>query len=193
MDGVSAFWQRNEGRLQFAIFAVALGLVVATSVALLIVGGLANPDYWRRLGYAGVFLLSFVGSVSLVLPVPGIIAVCGTGGLELFLVGVALLSGTGETLGEISGYAIGYGGRSVVERRRFFRRVRQWMEKRGGWLIFLVSVVPNPVFDIVGIAAGSVRFPFRRFLVVVWIGKTIKGLIVVHSCFWIAQLIPWIG
>ena len=193
MNGVSQFWQKHERRLQFTIFFVGLGLVLATSFVLVIMGDLSNPEYWRRLGYAGVFIMSFLGSVSLVLPVPSIIAVCGAGGLELFLIGVALLSGTGETLGEISGYAIGYGGRGVVERRKFFLRVRSWMERRGSWIILLVSVVPNPIFDIIGIAAGSVRFSFRRFLVLVWIGKTIKGLIIVHSCFWIAQLIPWLG
>jgi len=193
MDGVSAFWQKHERRIQFTISGVGLGIVVATSVVLLIMGDLTNPDYWRKLGYAGVFLMSFLGSVSLVLPVPSIIAVCGAGGLELFLIGIALLSGTGETLGEISGYAIGYGGRSFVERRRFFARVRSWMESRGSWIIFLVSVIPNPIFDLIGLAAGSARFPFRRFMLLVWVGKTIKGLIIVHSCFWIAQVIPWLG
>ena len=192
MQGATTFWNQHERLLQYTILGVGLGLVVATSAILVVMGDLTNPDYWRRLGYPGVFLFSFLGSVSLVLPVPGIIAVCGAGGLELFLIGVAVLSGTGETLGEISGYAIGYGGRSVVERRRFFVRLRSWMEHRGGWIIFLVSVVPNPAFDLIGIAAGSARFPFRRFLAIVWIGKTIKGLVVVHSCFWIAQYIPWL-
>lgn len=193
MDGISAFWRKHERRIQLVVLVATVALVLATSAILIIEGDLADADYWRRLGYVGIFLMSFLGSVSLVLPVPGIIAVCGAGGLEYSLVGVALLSGTGETLGEISGYAIGYGGRGVVERRRFFARVRSWMEKRGTWIIFLVSVVPNPVVDLIGIAAGSVRFPFAKFLAIVWVGKTIKGFIVVHSCFWLAQVIPWLG
>ena len=193
VEGMSIFWSKYDRRIQLLALAIGLGTVAVASIILIVRGDLTNVEYWRRLGYPGVFFISFLGSVSLFLPVPSLIAVCGAGGLNLSLVAVGLLAGTAETIGEVSGYAIGYGGRSVIEKRRFYSRVKGWMERRGSLVIFVVSMVPNPVFDIVGIAAGSVRFPLSKFLAIVWVGKTIKSLIVVHTCFWIAQLLPWIG
>ena len=91
----------------------------------------------------------------------------------------------------MSGYAIGYGGRTVVEKRAFYEKVRLWMERRGTLVILLVSVIPNPFFDVVGIAAGGLRYPLLRFLAIVLVGKTLKGLIVAHTCFWLADFLPW--
>ena len=192
VNGLTRLWSRPERRLQLVALVVGLGLVTATTIVVVLRGEVTNTDYWRTLGYPGVFFLSFLGSVAMVLPVPGLLAVCGAGGLELNLVLVGLLSGAGETIGEISGYSIGYGGRSMVEGRGPYERVRKWMQRRGGLVIFLVSLVPNPLFDLVGIAAGGLRFPLARFLAIVLVGKTLKGLIVGHTCFWIGQNLPWV-
>ena len=142
-------------------------------------------------GYAGVFFLSFLGSVSMVLPVPGLISLCGLSVvLNPFVLGV--LAGLGETIGEISGYAVGYGGGSFIEKRRFYGKLVYWMERRGTLVLFLVSVVPNPVFDLVGIAAGAVRFPLPRFLATVLAGKILKGLLVGYTCYYGVTLLPWV-
>ncbi len=181
----------SERRLQLLILIVGLILVISSSVLWAISGDVSDVDYWRTLGYPGVFFLSFLGSVALVLPIPGLIAVCGAAGLELNPVFIGILSGTGEAIGELSGYAIGFGGRTVIEKRAFYYKVRNWMEHRGSLVIFLVSVIPNPLVDIVGIAAGGLRYPIIKFFVVVLIGKCIKGLIVVNTCSWIADFISW--
>jgi membrane protein YqaA with SNARE-associated domain len=147
-------------------------------------------------GYPGVFFLALFGAVSMVLPVPGLVSVCGLSvALNPFALGV--LSGLGESLGESSAYAVGYGGDTVFDRFAFYRKlrpiVRGWMEKRGTLVVFLVSVIPNPIVDVVGIAAGSVHFPFRRFLLIVFIGKTIKGLLVAYTCHYGVTLLPWVS
>jgi membrane protein YqaA with SNARE-associated domain len=151
-------------------------------------GYIANIE---TVGYPGVFLLSLLGSVSMVLPVPGLISVCGASVLlSPFLIGI--LAGVGETVGEVSGYAVGYGGGSVVERHGFYTRVKGWMERRGALVIFAVSVVPNPLFDVVGIAAGAVRFPLHRFLAIVLVGKLLKGIMVAYTCHYGITLLPWV-
>ena len=66
------------------------------------------------------------------------------------------------------------------------------MERRGTLAVFLVSIVPNPFFDIIGIAAGGTRFPLRRFLITVWAGKSLKGLMVAYSCSYGVSLLPWV-
>jgi membrane protein YqaA with SNARE-associated domain len=147
-------------------------------------------------GYPGVFFLAFFGAVSMVLPLPGLISVCTLSAtLNPFALGILL--GLGETLGESSGYAVGHGGDTVFERFAFYRktrpRVQVWMEKRGSLLVFLVSVIPNPIVDVVGIAAGSVHFPLRRFMIIVFTGKTIKGLYIAYSCHYGITLLPWVS
>ena len=190
---IRRLWSRPERRLQLLALAIGLAVVIAASVVWFAKRDVSDVDYWKTLGYPGVFFLNFLGSVGLVLPVPGLIALCGAAGLELNLIALGLLAGTGETLGEASGYAIGYGGQAVIERRSFYPRLRRWMERRGTLIIFLVSLVPNPFFDVVGIAAGALRFPLARFFSAVWVGKTTKGIIIAHTCVWITRWLPWVG
>ena len=185
VSGLTRRLAKPERRVQFLALAVALVVIVA----LWSLRGYLNSA--NLVGYPGVFFLSLLGSVSMVLPVPGLISLCSFSLLlNPFVLG--LLAGVGEAIGEISGYALGYGGGSIIERRGFYVRLKRWMEQRGTLVIFLVSIVPNPFFDIVGIAAGSVRFPMRRFLVTVWAGKTLKGIMVGYTCYYGVTLLPWV-
>lgn len=181
----------SERRLQLVVLFVGLGLVVGVTIAWLSSADLSDAEYWKTLGYPGVFVVSFVGAAGLVLPVPGLAAVCGAAGLELNLIVVGVLAGVAETAGELSGYAIGYGGRRVVEHRRLYRTATRWMERRGTLVLFVLSAVPNPVFDVVGITAGSTRYPIKRFLLVVGAGKLIKSLAVAWACNLGVNLLPW--
>ena len=49
-------------------------------------------------------------------------------------------------------------------------------------MIFIVSLIPNPIFDVVGIAAGALRYSIWGFLAVVWTGKVLKFLIFAYAC-----------
>lgn len=173
-----------------------LSVLIIVAVALLMLAVWLGRSWWldvdwKSLGYPGVFLLSFLGSVSMVLPVPGLLSLCGAGVvLNPYVAGV--FAGVGESIGELSGYAVGYGGKAVVQEHAFYRRVRVWMGRRGALVIFLVCLIPNPVVDVVGIAAGATRFPLIRFLGIVLVGKIIKGIAVAYSCHAGVQLLPWL-
>jgi len=171
--------------LQIAFLLAGVALVLA---AWLLRGAVPDLD---TVGYAGVFLLSFLGSAAMVLPVPGLISLCAVS-VVLNPFALGMLAATGETIGEISGYAVGYGGRGVVEKSRTYVRIQGWMQKRGWIVIFLVSVIPNPLFDLVGIAAGATRYPMLRFLGIVFAGKTIKGLTIAYTCHYGIKALPWV-
>lgn len=127
-------------------------------------------------GYAGVFVFTFLGAATIFLPSGGSVAIILSGAV-LNPVLVGLLAGTAATLGELTGYALGYEGSSVLERRiKLFPKAKRWMEKRGSITIFLLSVIPNPLFDAAGLAAGAIRFPLKKFLFFAWSGKTIQAL-----------------
>ena len=139
-----------------------------------------------KTGYLAIAALSFFASAGLVVPVPGIASVCA-GGLLLGppLVApllVALVAGTTGTVGELTGYALGFSGRGVVHKSRLYLRIENWMRRRGWLVLFALSVLPNPIFDLAGVAAGALRYPIWRFLGIIWVGTFIKFLILAYAC-----------
>lgn len=140
----------------------------------------------ESVGLAGVWFFSFIGAASILVPVPGLAAVCVAAspavGLNPILVGV--VAGSAEALGEMSGYLAGMGGKSLFEKNRFYPRVRDLLIRRGGIILFVASIIPNPLFDVVGIAAGSVLYPVRKFLLLLFVSKSIKSTGVAYACFW---------
>jgi membrane protein YqaA with SNARE-associated domain len=153
--------------LRLLIVVVVLGISIAI---------FAFRDQFAALaaiGYPGIFLVSMLGCATIILPAPSLALVFAMGtALPPMLVGLA--AGAGETVGEITGYLAGFGGRAVIEDQKLYARLEEWMIRRGDITIFLLSVIPNPVFDIAGIAAGTLRFPLWRFMLISLVGKTIK-------------------
>jgi membrane protein YqaA with SNARE-associated domain len=124
-----------------------------------------------------VFLISLVGNATIVLPAPSLALVFAMGSvLNPLLVG--LVAGVGEALGELTGYAAGFAGRAVIEDYQTYGRMVDWMERRGGITVFVLSAIPNPFFDLAGIAAGTLRYPVWKFLLFCWLGKTLKTTLV---------------
>ena len=167
-------WRKPENLVRLGILAAVLAAIAA---ALL----LRDNFGATQVGYGAVALSALVASAGLVIPVPALATACATAiFLSPFLVGI--IAGTAEAAGEMSGYYLGYTGRDVLSRSRIYHRLENWMRRRGWLLLFLVSVVPNPIFDIVGIAAGALRYPILGFLAVVWAGKVLKFLLFAYAC-----------
>jgi uncharacterized membrane protein YdjX (TVP38/TMEM64 family) len=124
-------------------------------------------------GYPGIFVLSFMAYATVLLPAPGV-AVVFTMGSIFNPLGVALAAGTGATLGELSGYLAGFSGQAVVERVEVYERLTRWMKKNGSLTVFLLAVIPNPFFDLAGLAAGSLKMPVVRFFIFCWMGEVVK-------------------
>jgi membrane protein YqaA with SNARE-associated domain len=161
----SSFWTSKLFRI------VVILLVLGISLAIF-----SFRDKFAELaavGYSGIFLVSLLGNATIILPAPSLALVFAMGSaLPPLLVGLA--AGVGEALGELTGYAAGFAGRAVIEDYTMYTRLVTWMQRRGGITIFVLSVIPNPFFDLAGIAAGTLRYPLWRFLLVCWAGKTLK-------------------
>lgn len=135
----------------------------------------------QRFEYLGIFLISLIGSASVILPLPGAAVVVSSGqfvddvgGIPFWLL-VGLVAAAGETIGEMTAYLAGMGGKPVIEERASYRTLDRWMQRRGIPTMFVLSVVPNPIFDIAGFMAGAVRMPIWQFATTVFIGKSIKN------------------
>ena len=101
---------------------------------------------------------------------------------------LGVVGGAGSTIGEITGYLAGFGGQSFVQKARFYDRVQDQVMKRGAMALFILAALPTPFFDVAGIAAGSLGYPLKRFLLWVFFGKIIKFIGIAYAC---QQSIDW--
>lgn len=159
---------------QRAVPILALLVVVAIVVIILSIyrDHPERIEELKQFGYLGVFVISIILNATLVLPAGNfvIIAVLAVALPSPTLVG--LVGGLGAAIGEITGYVAGYGGQAIIQRRKIYIRLEKWVKKWGTMTIFLLSAAPL-FFDLAGIAAGALRFPFWKFFVATWLGRTI--------------------
>lgn len=170
----------------------AASLLFAVGVTLLIFIFRDRLQELERLAYAGAFLSMLIGNATLLLPVPGLIFVFALGGtLNPLLVG--LVAGPGAALGELTGYFAGYGGSAVVDDLAVYQRVKGWMEKYGLATISVLAAIPNPLFDMAGIVAGTLRIKWWQFLLAAWAGKTVQAIFIAYagalSLSWVEQFL----
>ena len=137
-------------------------------------------------GYVGVFVAAFASSTTIIFPTPGIaVAVVAAAYLNPAL--VALVAAVGATLGEFTGYLAGYWGKIAIGDKYGGRylKAEDWMKRHGNLTLFLFAFLPFLVFDFTGIAAGALRFPFRKFLLACFAGRLPRSFIEAYLGWWI--------
>lgn len=130
-----------------------------------------------------LFAVSVVSSATLFLPVPGLAITTLVGSL-LNPVTVGIVAGIGQTLGEMTGYLAGYSGQGLVDRSKTYNRIEGWMKRNefiGELVVFVLALIPNPLFDAAGMAAGALRFPVWKYLLAAGIGKVIKNIVFAYG------------
>jgi membrane protein YqaA with SNARE-associated domain len=187
LKGIQLWLSNNRDRT----FRLAIIVFVLAFVTLGTVLWLTDSLSLENLGYGGVWVVSFIAAGSIILPVPGPAAVCIAAAPDLGLnpLWIGLISASAEALGEMTGYLAGLSGRSLLERNKFYPRVHKLVIKRGGIILFFGAIVPNPLFDVIGIAAGSIGYPIKKFLAIVYVAKAIKSTSIAYACFWGLDLI----
>lgn len=181
-NGVRAW---ATGQLKTWQRVVILGVVAAVTAFGVFLWATGRLEV-EEAGYTGVFVINLIGSASLLLPVPGAAAACiasapGTG-LHPFVIGI--VAGLGQGIGEITGYLAGKSGQSLVQRNVYYERVHGWMVRCGGLALFVFALIPNPIMDLAGLAAGSLGYPLHRFLLFVVSGKVIRSIGISYACYY---------
>lgn len=177
--GWRAFWREN-GRYLVSFLA---SVVLTVGLVLLPVFFPVDYSALGGYGYLGVFLATLLPSATVIFPSPTLAAalIAGTF-LNPFLVG--LVAGLGAALGEITGYMAGYGGSVLAARSSHYRRIRQVVERYGLVAIAVLAFIPNPLFDLAGIASGAARIPLWRFLLVCFLGKAARFILIAYLGYW---------
>ena len=158
----------------------ALALLAVVGISIFIYSIRDRVEEFATFGYPGIFLIALLANATVFLPAPGIAVVFAMGSI-FHPLGVGLAAGTGGALGELSGYLAGVSGQAVVERSHIYQQVHPWVEKFGPWTIMVLSAIPNPVFDLAGVAAGAVKMPLWQFLLFCWFGQLIKMTFFAYS------------
>jgi membrane protein DedA with SNARE-associated domain len=157
-------------------------------LALLVVIGITVFGYLFRdqvekfaaYGYPGIFLIVLISYATILIPVPGLAVVFALSGV-LHPMGVAVAAALGGATGELTGYLAGYSGRAFIENWKRYEKITSWVRKYGGPAILVLAAIPNPFFDVVGIAAGVLKMPVHQFFLWVLPGQLIKMLYIAYA------------
>lgn len=187
-----ASWKLTAARIAVLAVVVAITVFVYT-----IRDQVETLQDW---GYPGIFLINLLGSATIILPAPALALVIGMAALRStagalvfnpFWIGAA--AGLGATLGELSGYGAGFSGQALIERTPLYERLHAWTERYGILTILLLAIQPLPIFDLAGVAAGSLKMPLPKFLLATLVGKLIKMWIAAYAgangVEWIMRLV----
>lgn len=148
------------------------GLLIVLSVMTAAFIFRSQIEEFAMTGYMGVLIACFATTSTILLPAPGILVVIQ---YARFLnpLYVVLLGGLGTSLGEMTGYLIGRSGGDIIDFNED-NKILKWFSKRTYLTVFVFSIIPLPVFDIVGIAAGVNKVNPVLFWCCCFCGKVIK-------------------
>ena len=154
-----------EGLAQLAFSVLVVALILAFSDQ---IGELS------ALGYAGAFLVALLGSATIILPSPAFaVIIAMSASLDPVLLGI--VAGIGSGLGEITGYMAGSGARTALNSHiKETKRIEELVERYGMAGIFVLSFIPNPLFDMAGIVAGGLKIHWTHFLSACVLGRVLR-------------------
>ena len=130
------------------------------------------------LGIWGVFVVSFVDSALLGMPVDAIVATYVYQHRSRFLLYV-LLAALGSALGSIPLYIIGYIGGETVLRKRVsperFARIHRSFEEHEFWALMFPGIFPPPMpFKVFVLGAAISEMNFGHFLLAIFAARCVR-------------------
>jgi len=145
-------------------------------------------DLVSNFGLLGLFIAAIIANATIFLPLPIDLIVFVLGGIDFLGIGLlspilaGLVVGAGAAIGEISGYIIGLAGIKGAEKlkKTHFKKIeglRSKIENKGMVFIALAALTPFP-FDLVGIAAGLIKYDVKKFFLAALVGKVARYVII---------------
>lgn len=134
-----------------------------------------------NISYLGLMGLCFLANATVLLPAPSLV-IASSCALILNPWLVAIFAAIGSTLGEFVGYAFGSVSKEISPKLQvLLDKVLSKIENQT-LLVFILALVPLPLFDVVGIYSGGTKMNPAKFFVACYVGKLIK-LIIYINCF----------
>jgi membrane protein DedA with SNARE-associated domain len=127
-----------------------------------------------QFGYFGVFVISLIGTMAIVVPIPYTLVILGLGAAGWDPILLTIAGGTGSAIGELAGYLLGYYGRRIVskERQRKMDYLLKVFGKYSPVAIFIFALTPLPD-DLLFIPLGILRYNIVKAFIPAILGKTL--------------------
>lgn len=128
----------------------------------------------ESVGYLGLVLSCAVASLSILIPTSAtVIVLAAASVLNPWL--CAFWGGIGVALGEQASYLCGrVGAMGFAAQSPHKTRLLSWLRKNAFLTVFFFALLPLPVFDLAGVAAGALRMPWPRFFAAALLGKILR-------------------
>jgi len=142
------------------------------------------------LGYAGAFLISFIGNATILIPFPYVGVAFILGGLRdemaLFFVFdpwmIGIIAGFGAMLGEMTGYIVGYVGGKLIDENQTnsFKKFVDSHPRATPFVIWFLAATPIPD-DVLIVPLGTARYSWWKVALSQFIGKTMFLTVIAWS------------
>lgn len=149
----------------------------------------------NEVSYLGLFFLCFLANATVLLPAPGLM-IAASCALIMNPWLVALFAALGSTLGEFVGYAFGTVTEDLSPK---FKKLLDKMTTKvhnQTLLVFILAVLPLPLFDLIGIYSGGTKMNLIKFFLACFVGKLIKMLVytrIYDILEWATSYVPGLG
>ena len=160
-----------------------------------------SPELIGAIGIPAIILLGFLGSVTVMIPIP-VLSLVFTGAAILNPVVLVIAAAASITAGMAVAYVLGRRGHAravrVSERSKGalpgpIANLYSWSAGNVGTASFLLAATPNPVFDYAGFIAGAGRLNVRRFLAGTFAGKIAQASVIAFLGHTVGQQIFGFG
>jgi len=215
--------EQERQRKWLRYFLIGIVILFSALLVAAVVYFWQEIQHAEKYGYLGGFLISILGGITII-PAPSLLVVFtlshavnplylglvsglgeALGGITVYLTGAG-----GKTLwSKLSSKRQAFYEEPMLSSDNpapkqsklrskwdaFRGRLVGLMERRGGlWVVFIVNAFVWALCYPVGLVAGSLHMGLKRFFLVSWAGKTIRGLIIAYAGHWgLHYLLQWIG
>lgn len=191
MENTAVTYGMTAGRRRTKDYVLG-GLSILLTVVLCVLVILYWQEFvqFSKYGYIGVFIISFLAGVTLLVPVPSVFIVF-TLGAVLNPVLVGLIAGAGEAAGSMGVYLTGLSSARAFHAldHTVMAKFREWIKSRGALSVFAMSAIFNPLFYPFTAIAGMMHFGWWRFFILCMAGKSLKNMLVAGAGYYGFKLI----
>lgn len=134
-----------------------------------------------NISYLGLTGMCFLANATVLLPAPSLM-IAASCALVLNPWLVAIFAALGSSLGEYVGYVFGAISKELSPKVKKLLDKLFYKIKNQTLLVFVLALLPLPLFDVIGIYSGGTKMNLIKFFVACYLGKFIK-LIIYINCF----------
>ena len=147
-----------------------------------------------KLGYLGAFLVSLLGTMTIIFPIPYLITLYIMATTKMYnplLLG--LVSGLGATFGELTLYVLARLGRFALSEKKLkdLEYIKRYLDKYGWIAVFIFAATPLPD-DILYPFLGLIKYDMAKIVLSCFAGKTILTISVVYAGMFSVDILRYV-